>query len=152
MAYAANFRFGTLESWIEETRLLAEAVRAHPPDAPGDGESARDIAPAARDMLRALVLAALVRETERKDADGEAAPDPQTLDTPSRVLLRIEREARREERESREAEQAEAAPAETADGDTEPASTPREHRVRAKRLLRKSSKLSCGKMLMHVTS
>ena len=33
----------------EETRLLAGAVRARPPDAPGDGESARDIAPARAD-------------------------------------------------------------------------------------------------------
>ncbi len=117
--------------WIEETRLLAEAVRARPPDAPGDGESARDIAPAARDMLRALVLAALVRETERKDEDGEAAPDPHTLDTLSRVLLRverIEREARRDEREDREAERAEAAAA------AEP--TPWERRERAGRMLR----------------
>ena len=97
------------QSWIEETRLLAEAVLARPPDAPGDGESARDITPAARDMLRALVLAALVRETERKDADGEAAPAPQTLDTLLRVE-RIERAAAR--RESREAEQAAAAAAE----------------------------------------
>ena len=134
--------------WIEETRLLAEAVRARPPDAPGDGESARDIAPAARDMLRALVLAALVRETERKDADGEAAPDPHTLDTLSRVLLRverIEREARREER--RAAEQAEAAPADeaaAAGGDDEPASTPWGRRARAKRLLRKIVKETYG--------
>lgn len=134
--------------WIEETRLLAEAVRARPPDAPGDGESARDIAPAARDMLRALVLAALVRETERKDEDGEAAPDPHTLDTLSRVLLRverIEREARREER--RAAEQAEAAPADeaaAAGGDDEPASTPWGRRARAKRLLRKIVKETYG--------
>ena len=137
--------------WIEETRLLAEAVRARPPDAPGDGESARDIAPVARDMLRALVLAALVRETERKDEDGEAAPDPHTLDTLSRVLLRverIEREARREERrkERRAAEQAEAEepPPAAADGDDEPASTPWGRRARAKRLLRKIVKETYG--------
>ena len=81
-------------------------------------------------MLRGLVLAALVRETERKDAYGEAAPGPQSLDTLSRGLLRverIEREARREERESREVEQAETAAAEP---------TLWERRERAHRMLR----------------
>ena len=137
--------------WIDETRLLAAAVRARPEGATGDGGGGADIAPAARDMLRTLVFAALVRESERLDADGEAAPDPQTLDTLSRVLLRverIEREARRAEREAREAEQAEAAPAaapeEAADWDAEPAATPWGRRAKAKRLLRQIVKHTYG--------